>query len=85
MPLAALGKLCGVVVAGQLSLLLPEGFAIVAVPDGIDHAGLAGAVMDYAGHYSRARHPDSEAGTDIGPGEDAALNGRAAALRAVAK
>ncbi len=38
-----------------------------------DHAAVADNCVDFTGKYTRARHPLSEAGTDIGPTEDKEL------------
>jgi transcriptional regulator with XRE-family HTH domain len=81
--LPVLWALARIASAEQLSLLLPDGLALVAVPEGIDHAALAGATMDYLARYTQARHEASEAGTAIGPGEAEALERRAARVRAV--
>lgn len=83
MPLGALWQLAGVVPIDLLNLMLPDGLALVRVPDGQDHAACAAAAMDFAAGYAEARHPESEAGCEIGPGEDAELNARAARLRGV--
>ena len=84
MPVSALFKLIGVVPNELLSLLLPEAQAIVTVPTGIDHDELAELAQDYLAAKSKAHHPESEAGRDIGPGEHSALMGKAVALKAVA-
>ncbi len=73
MPVGVLARLCGVVDPALLSLLLPDGFALVAVPAGIDHGTFAARAMDFAAHYAAARHEDSEDGSAIGAGENAAL------------
>ena len=83
MPVAVLHKLCGAVPEAVLSLLLPDGFALVRVADLSDPAALASGALEYLGLYSAARHPASEAGTEIGPGEAAALSDHATRLRAV--
>jgi len=65
-----------------LSLLLPEGFLVVRVPEGIDHDAAAEAMEDYLATKNRAHHPESEAGREIGPGEDSALTAKLAVVRA---
>jgi len=35
--------------------------------------GMAASAVDYIGAYTEARHPESEAGSDIGPTEAAKL------------
>lgn len=52
-----------------LSLLLPNGFAIVEVPEGIDHDGLAESFADYLATKNEFHRPESEAGREIGPTE----------------
>lgn len=81
-PVTALYKLTRALPADLLSLLLPDDFAIVRVPEGVDHSDVAARAMDYASTYAAARHPASEAGTDIGPTESANLASRFVALRA---
>lgn len=66
-----------------LSLLLPAGFAIVHVPENIDHDEADQACRDYADAKAAAHHPESEAGRDIGPREDNVLRGKFTRLRAI--
>lgn len=68
--------------ADLLSLLLPEGFAIVEVPEEINHAEIAGAMSDYLAAKHDAHHPESEAGPAIGPNEDNVLRGKFARVKA---
>jgi trans-aconitate methyltransferase len=65
-----------------LSLLLPNGFAIVQVPENIDHDALADAMRDYLRAKDHAHHPDSPAGRDIAPCEDLKLSTQVVQLRA---
>ena len=83
MPVAALWKLFGVLPAELLSVPVPEGWCITqtAAPD---HDDLAATCIDFAGAHARARHPASEHGVDIGPGEKRDLDGKATKLRGVA-
>jgi len=74
MPVSALFRLVGVIPDELLSLLLPEGRAIVQVPADIDHDALAEAVADYLTAKNAAHHPDSPAGRDIAECEREALN-----------
>lgn len=67
-----------------LSLLLPEGLQIVRLPEGIDHDALCDLAAEYVADKHRAHHPESEAGRDIGPGEEARLSGKVVQLRAAA-
>ena len=83
MPVAVLAKLCGVIDPALLSLLLPDGYALVRVDALSDPAALASGALDYLGLYSAARHPESELGTEIGPSEAVGLEATAARLRAV--
>lgn len=59
-----------------LSLLLPEGFAIVQVPEGIDHDELADDFADYLATKNDFHRPESEEGPAIGPTERATLNSK---------
>ena len=63
-----------------LSLLLPEGFALVKVPSGIDHDELAEAFADYLTTKNAAHHPDSPAGRDIADCERDALDDKVVRL-----
>jgi transcriptional regulator with XRE-family HTH domain len=72
---AALFALCGVLPADLISLILPDGFQIVRAPEAIDHDALCELANEYVTAKNRAHHPESEAGRDIGPGEEAALGG----------
>lgn len=60
--------------AELLSLLLPGDFAIVRMPEGINHDELAAAMADYLAAKNAAHHPESECGPAIGPGEQAHLD-----------
>ena len=66
-----------------MSLLLPEGYAIVPKPEHIDHDALMAACVDFVATYGAARHPDSEDGIAIGLREAAKLDGAAGHVRAV--
>jgi hypothetical protein len=63
-----------------LSLLMPDGFQIVQVPEGINHDVICDLAADYVADKHRAHHPDSEAGRDIGPSEDARLTNKVVQL-----
>lgn len=73
MPTSGLFCLVGALPDDLLSLFLPDGRVIVSVPEGVDHDRVAPALRDYLRAKDEAHHPDSEAGRDIGPGEDKAL------------
>ena len=81
---AALFSLCGVLPADLLSLLLPDGFQVVRVPEGCDHDTIADKASDYLTTKNAAHHPASEAGRDLGPTEQATLDSKVAELRAAA-
>lgn len=84
MPITALYALVGVVPDELLSLLLPDGRRIVQVAEGVDHDTLAAQCRDFTASKDAAHHPESEAGREIGPGEDALLRSKATVLRIVA-
>lgn len=81
---AAVYCLCKGLPADLLSLLLPEGFQIVRVPEGVDHDELAELANDYLATKHAAHHPESEAGRDIGPNEQAQLTAKVVELKAAA-
>ena len=66
--------------ADLLSLLLPDGWQMVIVPEGIDHDEVSTAMRDFIDAKERAHHPESEAGREIGPGEDKTLRGKFAVV-----
>lgn len=63
-----------------LSLLMPDGFQIVQVPEGINHDTICEMASDYVAAKNRAHHPESEAGREIGPGEDTHLTNKVVQL-----
>lgn len=63
-----------------LSFLLPDGHLIVKAPEGINHDEIAECFHDYLTTKERAHHPESEAGREIGPNEDAALTAKVVRL-----
>ena len=67
-----------------LSLLLPAGFQINRVHEGLDHDEVETACRDFLAAKGKAHHPESEAGREIGPTEAQELARRAVALVAVA-
>lgn len=73
MPITALFALVGVIPDELLSHLLPDGRAIVRVPEELDHDQVCAAMVDYLAEKQRAHCPDSECGPAIGPNEDARL------------
>ena len=44
--------------------------------DGGDHTEYAAHCIDFTAHYAAARHPESEAGSDIGPNEHRVLSSK---------
>jgi hypothetical protein len=82
MPVSALYALCGAVPEDILSLLLPDGRLIVRAPEALDHDEVAECLHDYLQTKERAHHPESEAGREIGPGEDNVLRGKFARVKA---
>lgn len=85
MSVAALYRLFEALPTDLLSLLLPEGFAIVRVPEGVDHDELAPALQDYLVAKAAAHHPESECGPAIGPKERALLDRKVVHLPIVGK
>lgn len=83
MPMAAFWKLFGVLPVELLAVLVPDGWTLARTSE-TDHDDLAATCIDYAGSHARARHPESEHGVDIGPGEQRELEGKATRLRGVA-
>jgi hypothetical protein len=86
MPAGAIYSLCEgeALPADLLSLLLPNGWQVVRVPEGVDHDKVAGLAADYLAAKNATHHPESEAGRDIGPVEAATLTGKLVQLRAAA-
>jgi hypothetical protein len=48
-----------------LSIMLPDGFRIVRVPEEVDHDEIATVVHDYLCTKEKAHHPESPAGREI--------------------
>lgn len=80
---AALYRLAGVLPDDLFSLLLPDGFQVVRVPEGIDLDDLEEIARDFLARKGKAHHPDSPGGRELSDCERADLDGKAAALRAV--
>lgn len=76
MSVAALYRLLhtGALPADLLSMLLPDGMAIVRVPEHMDHDKIADAFTDYLKDKNDFHHPESEAGRNLSPNETAALD-----------
>jgi len=77
MPLLAMHKLCGVLPNELLSLLLPGEFCVAQADASLDLAETASRCIDFVAEYASARHPESEAGVDLGPNEIATLRAKA--------
>lgn len=84
MPLTALYALVGVIPDELLSLLLPDGRQIVAVPANMDPDQVESACRDFLADKGKAHHPESPAGREISDCEAAALSKRVAHIVAVA-
>lgn len=82
MPSGAVYSLCGAIPDDLLNLLLPEGFAIVRVPAGIDYDEVSSVCREFIDAKERAHHPESELGRDIGPTEHQTLSAKVVRLRA---
>ena len=74
MPITALNKLVPVIGPELLSLFMPDGFQIVAKPEGVDHFEFADGLRAYLELLAKAQHPQSEAGTDLSENEVANLD-----------
>lgn len=74
MSLASFYRLFKALPTDLLSFMLPEGFAVVRVPEGLDHDEIDRAFRDYTDAKAAAHHPESECGRDLGPKERAALD-----------
>lgn len=60
--------------AALLSTLLPDNFAIVRLPEGVDFDELADEFTEFLRTKNEFHHPESEAGRDLGPTERARLS-----------
>lgn len=61
-------------------LFEPEEHVLVAVMAGVDHDEISEACRAFLDEKERAHHPESEAGREIGPGEDTSLKGKFAVI-----
>ncbi|MBH9537504.1 hypothetical protein [Novosphingopyxis sp. YJ-S2-01] len=83
MPFYAFAKLLAVLPDAVTSIMVGgAGKAIITCTDEGDHDTLAATCIDFAAEHARARHPESECGVDIGPGEEERLRGKSARLKA---
>ena len=83
MPISALYALCGHVPDDLLSLLLPDGRAIVTIPEGVDYDEYETHCRTFLSVKGEAHHPGSPDGREISACETARLGLAAAPLRAV--
>lgn len=67
----------------QVEPLFPEQFSMVE-SQSADLDGMAASAVDYIGAYTEARHPESEAGPDIGPTEAVKLCTKVAQMKGAA-
>ena len=81
LPASAIKRLCGVLPDDLLNLLFPDGFAIVRIPEGVDYDEVSAICRDFIDTKEKAHHPESEAGRDIGPNENATLGAKVTVLR----
>lgn len=84
LPTSAFYVLTAAIPTDLLSLLVPDGFAVVQVPEGVDHDEIAPAMRDYLRAKDDAHHPDSPGGREISDCEDIALRARLTVVRAAA-
>lgn len=82
LPLAALWCIieCNLFPVELRKLLLPDGFVIARVADGMDHHEVALAVLEYQEAKAAAHHPDSPDGERISDCEQADLDQRIARI-----
>jgi hypothetical protein len=69
LPVRALRKLCFALPNDLLNLLIPDGYAIVEVPAGVDYDRVSEICREYLNLKEQAHHPESEMGREIGPVE----------------
>ena len=74
--LAVLPALARALPGDLLSYLVPDGFHIVPDPEGIDYDSFAKGCREFLACKDDAHHPESEAGRDIGPTEQALLGAK---------
>jgi hypothetical protein len=81
LPLSAARSLAGAIPDDLLNLLVPEAWAWVRVPVGIDYDEFSAGCREFINCKDKAHHPESEAGRDIGPSEDRELSSKVVQLR----
>jgi hypothetical protein len=65
-----------------LSMLMPIGFAVVEVPEGVDFDDIERACRDFLSAKGDVHHPDSPAQRDIAPCEEQKLTAKVVQIRA---
>lgn len=81
LPVSAAFALCGALPDDLINLLAPDGYAIVRVPAGIDYDEVSRQCRDFLSLKEEFHHPESEAGRDLGPTEEAKLSSNVVALK----
>lgn len=84
LPVSALYMLCGHVPDDLLSLLLPDGRAIIVIPEGTDYDEYEKHCRTFLRIKGEAHHPASPDGRDISECEEDKLDLAIVPLRAVA-
>jgi hypothetical protein len=84
MPVSAVHKLAGVIEPELLSLLLPDGMAIIRIPEGVDLDQAAQDMRDFLDLKAKAHHPQSPDGREISECESAELHGKVAQIKGAA-
>jgi hypothetical protein len=65
-----------------LSMMLPDGFRLVRVPEEVDHDEIATVLHDYLCAKEKAHHPESPDGREISECEDEHLSGKVVDIQA---
>jgi hypothetical protein len=73
--------LCGVLPDDLMNLLCPQGYALVPVPVDANYDDVNQHCMEFIAEKAKAHHPESEAGVEIGPNEQAHLACKVIRLR----
>lgn len=81
LPKSAEWCLFGAVPDDLMNLLVPDDYAVVRKPKGIDYDQFSADCREFVDTKEKAHHPDSEAGRDLGPNEQNLLDGKVARLR----
>jgi len=81
MSLPALVKLIGVIPADLISMLFPDGWQLVPVPEDINHDEFCDLITDYRHMKDDAHRPESPAGRDLSPCELDKLDRKVAQIR----